>query len=461
MRPERRLRSILSGLVLSAAVAALPVWGQGAARAQEYLLHPGDVIEMSITGLPEMSQRSTVQIDGSLSLPEVGDIDAAGRPISEIREVIRAALSSKLLVVYLPTGAEVTRVVSRDQVTAAVAEYRPVFVSGDVSLPGERVFRPGMTARQAIAAAGGLATALPAFPGQDPAKLRADYAEAWYAATAAAARVQRLSRELGEDVTFDRSAWPPAPESGGALDRILEVESHLFDTRAQNYQREGLFLDSQRQQIEDQTAVLQRQLEVEKTVEESTAADLLKATQASEKGLLTQARLQDVRGAALFASTRRLQTEVNLMQLERRRTEVSREVERRAELRRLDLLDELQKARISEGRERARLLAVSEGLRSVGVAPVTASEGAQPPQITIIRDGTELAGPVTFETRIAPGDVVEVRRGPALSSLAQAQPQRTVATQEVPPCTGPRAACRQAAVLPLTALLPRRPATFH
>ncbi len=169
-------------------------------------------------------------------------------------------------------------------------------------------------------------------------------------------------------------------------------------------------MNEQLRQIESQTAVLQGQLEVEKAGEQSDAEDLLKATQASEKGLLTQARLQDVRGAALFSSTRRLQTEVNLMQLERRRTEISREIERRAEVRRLDLLDELQKARIDEGRERSRLVSADEQLRAMGVALMPPPDGADIPHITIIRNGAEMQGPITYESRIEPDDVVEVRR---------------------------------------------------
>ena len=38
---------------------------------------------------------------------------------------------------------------------ATVAEYRPVYVNGDVSKPGEYPYRPTTTARQVVALAGG------------------------------------------------------------------------------------------------------------------------------------------------------------------------------------------------------------------------------------------------------------------------------------------------------------------
>ncbi len=189
MPPDTRRQGSLQRAVLTAAALLLTGAFCGAVSAQEYRLHAGDVIEMAIVGLPEMGARSSIQIDGSLSLPEIGDIDAAGRSISEIRDQIRTALASRLLQVYLPDGTEVTRVVSRDQVTASVVEYRPVFVSGDVALPGERIFRPGMTVRQAIAASGGVMPPNPLASGYNAIGLRADYAGSWHAATAAGARV--------------------------------------------------------------------------------------------------------------------------------------------------------------------------------------------------------------------------------------------------------------------------------
>ncbi|WP_146592268.1 polysaccharide biosynthesis/export family protein [Puniceibacterium confluentis] len=409
-RETTRRRTRLWRAVLTLAAAfSLGLPGPGA-RAQEYRLQAGDVIEMSVVGLPEMATRSPVQIDGSLSLPAVGDIAAAGRPLSEVRELIRTSLASRLLLVYLPDGSQVTRAVDRDQVTASVVEYRPVFVSGDVAQPGEHPFRPGMTVRQIIAAAGGVMSVSANVPGYDPAALRADYAGAWHAAAAAGARVWRIRRELGEDLEFDHKAWPPAPEAGGVLDGILSVETDILRTRAQNYRHETTFMAEQLKQIEAQSGVLQRQLEVEKVVEQSDAENLQKATKASESGILTQSRLQDVRSAALFSSTRRLQTEVNLMQLERRRTEVSREAERLDEGNRLDLLDELQKAKIVEGRERARLFGAAEQLRAVGMAPAITPDGVGIPQITIIRGGAAAARPAALDSRIEPGDVIEVRR---------------------------------------------------
>lgn len=403
-RPTLQRAALLcAAVVLSIAACSV------AAFAQEYRLQAGDVIEFSVTGMPEMGTRAAIQIDGSLSFPGVGVINAAGRPISKIRDRIGSALSSRLRTIFLPDGNQVTRVVEYDEVSASVVEYRPIFVIGDVTQPGERPFRPGMTVRQVIAASGGVISVIPVVPGYNASALRSDYTVAWNAAVAASARVWRLKKELGEDVEFDRNAWPAAPELDDAIDVFLRVESDIYETRTKSLQDESGFLSAQLKQIESQADVMRKELEVEKAVEQTDAEALTEATTSIKKGILTAARLQDFRSAALFSSTRRLQTQVSLMQLERQRNDISRESERTAERRRLAVLDELQEATLDASQQRARLIAADERLRTMGVAPVSVAEGAEIPQIKVFHSGAETPEPVSFDGKIEPGDVIEVK----------------------------------------------------
>ncbi|MDB5666389.1 polysaccharide biosynthesis/export family protein [Cypionkella sp.] len=381
-----------------------------AAIAQEYRLQAGDVIEFSVTGMPEMGRRAAVQIDGALNFPAVGVIKAAGQPLSEIRDRIAAALSSRVRTTFMPDGSQVTRVVEYDEVSASVVEYRPIFVSGDVTQPGERPFRPGMTVRQVIAASGGVLSATPIAPGYNLSALRSDYTMAWNAAVAASARVWRLKKELGEDLEFDRSAWPTAPEGNSEIESILRVEADIYETVTKNLQNESGFFSAQLKQIETQADVMRKELEVEKAVEQTDADALTEAKNSLKEGLLTAARLQDFRSAALFSSTRRLQTQVSLMSLERQRNDISRESERAAERRRLDLLDQLQKAGLEAVQQRARLVSAEERLREVGIAPASLGEGEDILQITIFHAGAETSEPARFDSKIEPGDVIEVKR---------------------------------------------------
>lgn len=47
------------------------------ASAQDYLIGQGDVLEVAVWGVPEMSRSVIVRPDGKITLPAVGDVKAA------------------------------------------------------------------------------------------------------------------------------------------------------------------------------------------------------------------------------------------------------------------------------------------------------------------------------------------------------------------------------------------------
>ena len=55
----------------------------------------------------------------------------------------------------MPDGREDAIIIEPNDVIATVVEYRPIYVNGDVSKPGEHPYRPQMTVRQAVALSGG------------------------------------------------------------------------------------------------------------------------------------------------------------------------------------------------------------------------------------------------------------------------------------------------------------------
>src|ERR1700691_5246148 len=121
----------------------------------EYRVDIGAELEVAEAGVPGLRQRAAVQMDGDISLPLVGMLPVAGLPLPLIRARIGAALASKVFRQRTPDGHETAIVIDADEVTATVAEYRPIYVNGDVSKPGEYPYRPSTTARQVVALAGG------------------------------------------------------------------------------------------------------------------------------------------------------------------------------------------------------------------------------------------------------------------------------------------------------------------
>ena len=98
-------------------------------------------MRITVFGEPTLSGEYTVAASGDLSFPLMGNVPAAGRTVVEVQESIRAGLSQGYI---------------RDpRISIEIIDYRPFFVLGEVNRPGQYPYSIGLTAAQAIAAAGG------------------------------------------------------------------------------------------------------------------------------------------------------------------------------------------------------------------------------------------------------------------------------------------------------------------
>ena len=90
------MKSFLVVLHLASAIVLGSSW---TAAASEYRLRAGDVIEVSVAGLPSSSPRaSTTRWQHHNST--IGTLDVEGELLSDVRERIQAAFTGKLLTVY-------------------------------------------------------------------------------------------------------------------------------------------------------------------------------------------------------------------------------------------------------------------------------------------------------------------------------------------------------------------------
>src|SRR5882757_8119055 len=94
-------------------------------RKKEYVLGPSDVLHVNVWRNPELSGDATVRPDGTISVPLVGDLSAAGRTPSQIR----ADIAQRMTAFIKDDAAIVTVAVN------TIASYRFV-VSGNVEHPG-------------------------------------------------------------------------------------------------------------------------------------------------------------------------------------------------------------------------------------------------------------------------------------------------------------------------------------
>jgi protein involved in polysaccharide export with SLBB domain len=108
-----------------------------------YLIQPGDQIALDFYLNPEFNDDVTVRPDGKVTLRLIGDVQAAGLTPGQLAQALDRNYQSEL---RNPDAA----------VHVKNMPSRQVYVQGQVSKPGAFVLEPGMTALQAISAAGGL-----------------------------------------------------------------------------------------------------------------------------------------------------------------------------------------------------------------------------------------------------------------------------------------------------------------
>ncbi len=120
---------IVANLGSEAAGQSQPPAPAAAGTAAAYVVGPGDVLEVSVLDQADVSRSTTVQPDGRFTMPLLGDIDVAGKTVSEIQRIITERLSNDFLV--------------NPRVEVRVREFASQFalVLGEVINPGRRALR--------------------------------------------------------------------------------------------------------------------------------------------------------------------------------------------------------------------------------------------------------------------------------------------------------------------------------
>src|SRR5262249_17537825 len=125
----------------------LNAWATGPAAAQapdlqQYRIVAGDKIGVAVFGQPDLSGEATVDQNGNLRLPIIGDVPAASLTLNELEKNIGRKLEHGY--------------VRRPVVSTKIAEFRPIYVLGMVRTPGLFPYREGESVLAAIARAGGV-----------------------------------------------------------------------------------------------------------------------------------------------------------------------------------------------------------------------------------------------------------------------------------------------------------------
>jgi len=111
--------------------------------SKEYIIAPGDLLQVTVYRYPEFSEEVAVRSDGYISVPVLDDVAAAGKSVPDLDRDLTTLLSKRI------TDPEVTVIVRNPQEPT-------VYVVGEVGSVQAVPLRQARTAAQAIARASGM-----------------------------------------------------------------------------------------------------------------------------------------------------------------------------------------------------------------------------------------------------------------------------------------------------------------
>jgi polysaccharide export outer membrane protein len=117
-----------------------PAAGHDIRPAGPMTLAPGDELEISFLGAPDLNTSQRIRRDGRISLSILGDIEASGRTVGGLKNMLADLYAPHLQV---------------REITIIVRSQTPVFVSGAVMSPGRIEMQRHLSALEAVMEAGG------------------------------------------------------------------------------------------------------------------------------------------------------------------------------------------------------------------------------------------------------------------------------------------------------------------
>lgn len=124
------------------------------AAAQNYVLKPGDVLNVEVVEDSSLNRSVLVLPDGNITFPFAGTVRAAGRSIAQVQSTLQNALAPNFAAP--PTVfASVNQLAITEDGTTSTGETITIYVIGEVNAPGPKQIDSGLTFLQALAATGG------------------------------------------------------------------------------------------------------------------------------------------------------------------------------------------------------------------------------------------------------------------------------------------------------------------
>lgn len=397
-----RLAALLAGIFALALAMA------SAHAAEEYRLGTQDklkirvvewqTIEGTFREWEALSGEYVVGASGNLSLPLIGETEAAGRTTAEIAATISEALQQKY------------GLSSKPEAAVELAEYRPFFISGDVQTPGQYPYLPDLTVIKAVSIAGGV---------KRSGVLRAerDYINAKGSFDVVAEERLRLTvkraRLQAEAEGSDKIATPEAVAANPKLPQIMAEETAIMEARRRKLtlQLEAIddlkeLLASEIESLTKKVATQQRQIDLARKELEDVGSLADKGLVVNQRLLGTERTIAEMEGKLLDHETAILRAKQDISEAEQNAIDLRNSAE-------ADIATERQQVEASLV-EATLKMDMNRGLMTEALAwAPTAAAAANPASesFVIMRDVDGRTEEIEADetTAVLPGDVVKVR----------------------------------------------------
>ncbi|TIP41395.1 MAG: sugar ABC transporter substrate-binding protein [Mesorhizobium sp.] len=402
----------VAGFLLAASLA-MPQF----AAAGDYQLGPQDKLNIRVAewqtvdgtfrDWSAINGEYSVGPAGTLSVPFVGDMQAAGKTTAEIASAIGLALQRKLA---LP---------DKPEASVEMAQFRPFYISGEVQNPGQFPFVPDLTVLKAVSIAGGirrnadygpqiekdLITAKGSYDIYDDQRLRLMVKRA------------RIDADLAGKTTFE---VPQEIQGDPRLPTIVADETAILvsDQKSLKLKLDALdqlkgVLQSEIESLQKKIANQQKQVDLAEQQANSIGPLAQKGLIANARLLSSQQTVTDLQGKILDYETAILTAKQSISKAEQDAIDARNTLSSSLTADRQQTEANLNEAALRVGMQKGLIAQASDP------ATTAALTGSQEPPLlySLVRvaDGKTSEIEAKEDTPVLPGDVIKVKLAPTAS----------------------------------------------
>ena len=371
----------------------------GLAAQEPYRLHAQDRLlirvmtwdfrQNSMTGWEGLSGEYTISPEGNLHLPLTGALPAQGLTQAELAEAISDLLRRRAGLDEPP------------QLSIELAATLPIFVLGAVENRGAVPFHPGLTARQALALAGGIFRAPQSADIVRGIMLSGEATEAadrlhWLRAEETRIRAELAALQSGD------LAPDPAASDDNVQTQLQDAERLARQVRLDSYADLQVVLAQRGDRLQQQIVLRDEQIA-------ATRQELADITSLNERGLAVNARvtslttaLNDLEAKRLELETAQLLLDEQLNQAQRDSSTITTDAVAERLQRLTELESEISAAEIRERSARAQFTAMMDAAGTTGSETPAETDL----QFLLTRDGTRRL--VQPDTVLEPADTLDI-----------------------------------------------------